>query len=179
MAESGIVGRGILLDFHSWREAQSPPIPYDAFKTGSIPHKYLLATAEAQGTEIKFGDILIKISGQLGRSSEFQTGCADANDTTGYMAAYNKKPADEIAALQKVNPPTFSRVEQSEEILKWIWENPSAVAGDQPSFECWRMYPPFPSTKSWDLLLPCSPSNALGPPRSPTRRLGMSHRRTV
>jgi len=57
----------------------------------------------------------------------------------GYMAALNKKSASEIAALQAVNPPTFSGVEQSEEMLRWIWENFSAVAGDQPSFECWRM----------------------------------------
>lgn len=65
MAEQGIVGRGILLDFHSWRLAQDPPIPYDPFKTGSIPLKYLKATAEAQGTEIKFGDILLIRSGEF------------------------------------------------------------------------------------------------------------------
>ena len=63
MAEHGIVGRGVLLDFHAWREAQDPPVPYDPFKTGSIPLEYLLATANAQGTEIKFGDILIIRSG--------------------------------------------------------------------------------------------------------------------
>jgi hypothetical protein len=63
MAEQGIVGRGILLDFHSWRLAQDPPSPYDPFKTGSIPLKDLLAVAKAQGTEIKFGDILIVRSG--------------------------------------------------------------------------------------------------------------------
>jgi hypothetical protein len=63
MAEQGIVGRGILLDFHSWRLAQDPPPPYDPFKTGSIPLKDLLAVAKAQGTEIKFGDILIVRSG--------------------------------------------------------------------------------------------------------------------
>jgi hypothetical protein len=65
IAEQGIVGRGILLDFHSWRLAQDPPIPYDAFKSGSIPLKYLKATAEAQGTEIQFGDILLIRSGML------------------------------------------------------------------------------------------------------------------
>ncbi len=64
MAEHGIVGRGILLDFHSWRLAQDPPILYDAFKPGSIPLKYLKAVAESQGTGIKFGDILIIRSGQ-------------------------------------------------------------------------------------------------------------------
>jgi hypothetical protein len=68
MAEQGIVGRGILLDFHSWRLAQDPPIPYDPFKTGSIPLKYLKATAEAQGTEIKFGDILLIRSGEFWHS---------------------------------------------------------------------------------------------------------------
>jgi hypothetical protein len=47
MAEQGIVGRGILLDFHSWRLAQNPPSPYDPFKTGSIPLKDLLAVAKA------------------------------------------------------------------------------------------------------------------------------------
>lgn len=63
MAEHGIVGRGVLLDFHSWRLAQDPAIPYDPFKTGSIPLEYLKATAEAQGTKIEFGDILIIRSG--------------------------------------------------------------------------------------------------------------------
>lgn len=60
-SEKGIVGRGILLDFHAWRVAND--IPYEPFKTGSIPLKYLKATAEAQGLEIKFGDILIIRSG--------------------------------------------------------------------------------------------------------------------
>ena len=63
IAEQGIVGRGVLLDFHSWRLAQDPPIAYDPFKSDSIPLKYLKATAEAQGTEIKFGDILVIRSG--------------------------------------------------------------------------------------------------------------------
>lgn len=63
MAQKGIVGRGVLLDFHSWRLRQSPPVPYEAFEAGSIPLKYLLATAEAQGTEIKFGDVLFIRSG--------------------------------------------------------------------------------------------------------------------
>ena len=59
MAEQGIVGRGILLDFHAWRAAQDPPPPYDPFERGSIPLKDLLAIAKAQNTEVMFGDILI------------------------------------------------------------------------------------------------------------------------
>lgn len=56
------------------------------------------------------------------------------------MAAQNQKSDTELSALKDVLPPTFSGVEQSEEMLRWIWENFSAVAGDQPSFECWRMH---------------------------------------
>lgn len=35
---------------------------------------------------------------------------------------------------------SFSGVEQSDEMLEWIWNNFSAVAGDQPAFERWREY---------------------------------------
>ncbi|KAI9752110.1 MAG: hypothetical protein M1835_001134, partial [Candelina submexicana] len=114
-AEKGIVGRGILLDFHTWRPANN--LKYEPFKTGSISLKYLRATAEAQGTEIKFGDILIIRSG--------------------YMAVYNMLANSEIQSYTRVNTPNLSGVEQSEEMLQWIWENFSAVAADHPSFECY------------------------------------------
>jgi hypothetical protein len=61
-SEHGIVGRGILLDYHRWRLANN--IPHEPFKTGTIPLKSLKAVAESQGTEIKFGDILIIRSGK-------------------------------------------------------------------------------------------------------------------
>lgn len=54
------------------------------------------------------------------------------------MVALNAKTPSEISTLQDTSPPPLTGVEQSEEMLKWIWENFSAVAGDQPSFECWR-----------------------------------------
>lgn len=54
------------------------------------------------------------------------------------MQQYNRKSRDELTSLSKINPPTFFGVEQSDAVLQWIWENFSAVAGDQPSFECWR-----------------------------------------
>ncbi|KAK4981178.1 hypothetical protein LTR66_010173 [Elasticomyces elasticus] len=60
-SEKGIVGRGVLLDYHTWRLQNK--IEYEAFKTGSIPLKDLKAVAESQGTEIKFGDILLIRSG--------------------------------------------------------------------------------------------------------------------
>jgi hypothetical protein len=120
MAEQGIVGRGILLDFHSWRLAQNPPVPYEPFKTGSMLLTQLKAVAEAQGTEIRFGDILIIRSG--------------------FLAAQKEKAEEELSVLKDVQPPLFSGVEQSEMMLRWIWENFSAVAGDQPTFECWRTF---------------------------------------
>lgn len=58
----------------------------------------------------------------------------------GYMAQYNALPRSDLEALSKVSPPTFFGVEQSIDMLQWIWENFSAVAGDHPSFECWRKY---------------------------------------
>jgi hypothetical protein len=51
-----------LLDFHRWRLAKG--MEYEPFKTGSIKLKDLKAVAESQGTEIKFGDILIIRSGE-------------------------------------------------------------------------------------------------------------------
>lgn len=64
MAEQGIVGRGVLLDYHSWRLAQTPPIPYNSFGRDSIPLKHLIMVAESQGTSFKFGDILLIRSGK-------------------------------------------------------------------------------------------------------------------
>jgi len=40
------------------------------------------------------------------------------------------------------HPPHLTGVEQSEEALRWIWENFLAVDGDQPSFGVWRMSSP-------------------------------------
>lgn len=74
--------------------------------------------AEAQGTEIKFGDILVVRSG--------------------FMAAYNDLSRDEVKALMSVNPPGLGGIEQGDDTLEWIWDNFSAVSGDQPSFERWR-----------------------------------------
>ena len=60
-AQKGIVGRGVLLDFHSWRLANS--IAYDPFETGSISLEQLHAVLEYQGTETRFGDVLFIRSG--------------------------------------------------------------------------------------------------------------------
>jgi len=114
-SDKGIVGRGVLVDYYSWRLKNN--IAYSPFATTPIPLSHLKAALVLQGTDLRFGDILIIRSG--------------------YMAAYNALPQTELATLSAVNPPTFGGVEQSEEMLQWIWENFSAVAADMPSFECW------------------------------------------
>lgn len=64
---------------------------------------------------------------------------------TGWHAQLAALPADRLAACQAVLPHHFGGVEQSDEVIRWVWENFAAVAGDQPSFEAW------PSQKDWSL----------------------------
>lgn len=68
-AEQGIVGRGVLVDYHGWRtsaegQERSKVKDYDSFKSVGIPLEDLQACLEAQGTELKFGDILFIRSGK-------------------------------------------------------------------------------------------------------------------
>ncbi|KAK2810438.1 hypothetical protein FQN50_002927 [Emmonsiellopsis sp. PD_5] len=146
-AEKGIVGRGVLLDFHKWRLANN--IPAEIFKTTTIPLRYLKAVAEAQGTEIKFGDILIVRVGEFRRLNEKKNNRNmyeyAKSGILGYITAFNQLSTDEIAALSKQTPPELIGVERSEEMLEWIWENFSAVAGDHPAFES------YPPPKDWSM----------------------------
>jgi len=145
-SKHGVVGRGILLDVHTYLLKNPSSPQYDPFETNSITLSTLLAVANAQNTTIKHGDILFIRSG--------------------YTTTFNKKTPEELQQyVDRGQPPQFGGVEQSEEILEWIWANFSAVAGDQPSFECWRMcflpslpYTPFPFPYeayklAWDIEL--------------------------
>lgn len=119
-AKKGIVGRGILVDYHSWRKANNKP-DFNAFTAFRIPVEDLKACLEAQGTEVKFGDILFIRSG-------FQ------------HAMRNQSDADmaKLTTCSRGDPDyQFCGVDTTPELLKWIWENFSAVAGDQPAFEAW------------------------------------------
>lgn len=104
----------------------------------------------------------------------------------GYMAAYSTLQRAELESLSKVLPPTLSGVEQSEEVLEWIWNNFSAVAGDQPSFECWRRafllfkafsYPTHPTYSAIFMLIPGflihSISATIPSARGSSRRVGL------
>lgn len=50
------------------------------------------------------------------------------------MLAHTAKSEAELEALRR-QPHRFAGVDPSKETLRWIWENFSAVAGDQPAFE--------------------------------------------
>ncbi|KAK3112835.1 hypothetical protein LTR53_010466 [Teratosphaeriaceae sp. CCFEE 6253] len=114
-SKQGIVGRGILLDYHEWRIHQGRA--HHAFETGSISAADLKAVAEYQGTEIRFGDIMLIRSG--------------------YMRAYNRLSREEIETMRAKQPLTFTGVEQSDEMMEFLWSNFSAAGGDHPSFEAW------------------------------------------
>ncbi|TLD19943.1 hypothetical protein PspLS_09486 [Pyricularia sp. CBS 133598] len=121
-ADKGIVGRAILVDFESWRVATGKA--FDHFSTSAITLRDILdCLAFQDGTSPRFGDVLLIRSG--------------------WTAALATKSAGEVEAARASLPHTFGGVEQSEDVLRWIWDNFSAVAGDQPSFECW------PSKKDW------------------------------
>lgn len=122
-AEHGIVGRGVLLDYHGWQQRQvtkegaAPLKPFNPLNPDIITLDELLEVAKDQGTEIKFGDILIVRSG-------FTLAIQNGDKVT--MDAYRAR-----------TNPSWCGVEQSEAMLRWLWENFSAVAGDHPTFEVW------------------------------------------
>jgi kynurenine formamidase len=111
----GIVGRGILLDYHDWATRNN--ITYDPLSRHAIPLSALKAIVAEQNITIKAADILFI--------------------RTGFTAAYAAlSPEEEPLVSQRKPTPEFVGVEATEEVLRWIWESDfSAVAGDSTSFE--------------------------------------------
>jgi len=117
-AERGIVGRGILIDYYTWAQTNEP---YNPLETYSITLANLKKCIIAQNLQVRKGDILFIRSG--------------------FITTYSKLDIPAREKIASVNPPHFAGVEQSDDILEWIWnEQFAAVAGDAPSFEAWRIY---------------------------------------
>jgi hypothetical protein len=131
--KSGIVGRGVLLDFNRWRKKQGLDFSALPLNPHKITIEQLKAVAADQGTEIKFGDILFV---RTGFTQEY-----------GPLSDEDKKKMGTMWQS--------SGLVQSEETLEWIWSNFSAVAGDGITFEYWRMSFRTFLQRSSDRLLTC------------------------
>ena len=122
-AERGIAGRGVLIDYRRWAEANG--ITYSPGEHEAITVAGLLAAAGDQGVQFETGDILLV--------------------RTGFTAWYESLTAEARAALAK-GPHTFAGVAQGHETLRFLWDNHfAAVGGDAPSFEAW---PPTPGMQA-------------------------------
>ncbi|KAI1468395.1 uncharacterized protein F4812DRAFT_426568 [Daldinia caldariorum] len=132
LAKRGIAGRGILLDYGRWAEANNiQPVYYDNFK---ITHSDLVNVARsqgidlrpvAQGGDIQIGDILVVRSGFI----------KNANSLT-----YEKRASQHLRKniFGPDDGQRYIGVEQSEEILDLLHDSYiSAVASDHPAFEAW------------------------------------------
>ncbi|ERF74719.1 hypothetical protein EPUS_04888 [Endocarpon pusillum Z07020] len=113
-SKGGIVGRGVLLDYHSWALRNSTPLA--PLSSTAIPFSHLQRVIADQNVTFRAGDILFIRSG--------------------FTAAYNALSTAEQLALSKRPSADFMGVEPTEEVLEWLWETQfAAVAGDSPSFE--------------------------------------------
>jgi Putative cyclase len=106
-----------LVDYYTWAQKRDP---YNPLETYSIPLAQLKQCINEQNLQLKRGDILFIRSG--------------------FIKTYSAIDIPAREAISVVNPPHFAGLEQSEDVLEWIWNQQfAAVAGDAPSFEAWRI----------------------------------------
>lgn len=103
----GLVGRGVLIDFKGYMDANAKP--YHAFEGYRITVEDVEAVAKYQGVEFRHGDILI-----------IRTGATEAT-------------LEDYAKLQQMK---ISGLHGTEDTARWVWNKHfSAVASDCASFE--------------------------------------------
>ncbi|KAI9836237.1 MAG: hypothetical protein M1819_001574 [Sarea resinae] len=132
LAEHGIAGRGILLDYRSY--ANKKGIHYDSFDHYTISYDELCNCGkdqgidirpQSQGGDIQVGDILFIRSG--------------------FVESYYQRPREErnrLAAREhkigKEDGQRWAGVKQEEKMLDWLHDCYfAAVGGDAPAFEAW------------------------------------------
>lgn len=114
----GLVGRGVLIDFKGYMDAQGKPFnPFDGYR---ITIEDVEAVAKHQGVEFRHGDILI-----------IRTGATEVMES----------PAPED--YSKMQQAKLSGLHGTVDTARWVWNKHfSAVAGDSAAFEA---YPPLKS----------------------------------
>ncbi|RAK95925.1 uncharacterized protein BO80DRAFT_418002 [Aspergillus ibericus CBS 121593] len=126
--KGGIIGRGVLLDYVAWAEANN--VPLKPFTPQSITVAVLDEIAKAQGTELKTGDILFLRSG--------------------WGRGYAQLSQEEITDLANTPSPPAIGLESSEATLRWLWDKGfAAAAGDMPSLEAWPCQDPNYFLHEW------------------------------
>ncbi|PQE23908.1 cyclase family protein [Rutstroemia sp. NJR-2017a WRK4] len=119
-ASEGIAGRGILIDYHHYCTAQTPPIEFSNFSTHAISLATLKTILSAQNTQLSKGDILFIRMGVIPEWDSFSD--------------------EQKRAYAELETPQHAGVEASLELLEWLWdEGISAVAGDAISWEVFPM----------------------------------------
>ena len=123
--EHGFTGRGVLLDYKAWAEANS--IQYDSASPHEITYADLVEVGKSQGMDIrpasqggqiKPGDILFIRSG--------------------WTKDYYARSEEENAKLALRENGTWVGVKQQQEMIDWLHDCYfSAVGGDTPAFEVW------------------------------------------
>ena len=122
-ADHGIIGRGVLLDVASHLAATGRE--YDPFARRAITVDELLETAQVQGVEVRYGDILcVRI---------------------GWRASYNALSPQERVSYRD-SKIELAGLHAGEDMARFLWDNHiTALAADTPAIE---MYPADPAAGS-------------------------------
>ena len=116
----GIAGRGVLLDYCRWVEAQKLA-GYDYMSNHKITAKNLEAVAKAQNLILKQGDILLVRSG--------------------FTKGYSQMTDDEKIAWSHQKSTTWIGLETSIHTARWLWDTGfAACGGDQPGWESFPIW---------------------------------------
>lgn len=106
VAETGIVGRAVLLDYGRWAEVHNPS--FDPFERYEISIEELEQVIKAQNVTIEIGDILLL--------------------RTGWTARF-EKGGPEIQTLSEVDFPNCAGIKACEETYRWFWDKHISAVG--------------------------------------------------
>ncbi len=136
--EHGIGGRGILVDY--WTYAERNGVKYDPSKYHAISYEELKNAAnsqgidlrpEAQGGDVKVGDILLIRSGWVDTYNK-------SSQEERERVALRGVGHDALADHGDENGQTYAGVGAEDDIVDFLHDSYfAAVAGDAPAFEAW------------------------------------------